>query len=97
MSMTANDIRDARSRLGELWGKGRPLYASELARALRLTAKDAGGAVIDMERGHSRVSGPVSALIELYLSGITPPDGIPHGGPGSGIKSPDYNARRQRE
>jgi hypothetical protein len=94
MNMKPEQIRAARSRLGELWGKRRPLYASELARALRLAGNDPGKSILDMERGNANISGPVSALLELYLSGVDPPDGIPQGGIGSGIKAPDYNARR---
>ena len=84
--MRPHDIRDARARLGELWGKARPLFTSELAVALRLSGNNASKTVLDMERGKALISGPVSALVELYLAGVCPPDGIPEGGRGSGIR-----------
>lgn len=89
MTMSARQIRAARGKLGELWGKGRPLYASELARSLRLGGRDPGATVLDWEREKTTVSGPVSALVELYLAGVQPPDGIPKGGPPSGDREPD--------
>lgn len=88
MTMSAKEIRAARARLGELWGKGRPLYASELARSLRLGGRDPGATVLAWERGKTTVTGPVSALVTLYLSGVKPPDGIPVGGPPSGDTEP---------
>jgi hypothetical protein len=82
--MTPQEVSDARTRLGELWHKGRPLFASELARALRLAGRDPGINVISWQRGKTTVTGPVSALITLYLKGVKPPDGIPEGGPVTG-------------
>lgn len=97
MSMTARQIRDARGKLGTLWGKGRPLYASELARSLRLGGRDPGATVLDWERGKTTVSGPVSALVTLYLAGVMPPDGIPVGGHrGEGTPSMDTEADPRR-
>lgn len=87
MYMKPKQVRDARAKLGTLWGKGRPLYASELARACRLSGRDPGNTVLSWESGKHEVSGPVSCLIELYLAGTLPPDGIPVGGPHSGIKN----------
>ena len=81
--MTGEQVRDARAKLGELWKKGRPLYASELARALRMGGRDPGLSILHWERGKP-VTGPVSALIEVYLKGVKPPDGIPEGGPVEG-------------
>jgi hypothetical protein len=40
--------------------------------------------VISWQRGKTTVTGPVSALITLYLEGVKPPDGIPEGGPVTG-------------
>lgn len=67
----------ARATLGELWGKGRPLHASEMGRACRLGGRDPGASIRDYERGKTTISGPLSALIELYLKGVLPPDGVP--------------------
>lgn len=78
--MTPSQVRSARGTLGTLWQKNRPLFASELARALRLSGRDPGATVLAWEKGKASVSGPVSCLIELYLAGTNPPDGIPSGG-----------------
>lgn len=74
--MIGADVKAARERLGDLWKKDRPLFASELARALRLRGRDPGASVALWEKGEP-ITGPVSALITLYLAGILPPDGIP--------------------
>lgn len=70
--MTGKDIRQARAKLGKMWGLDRPLHAAELARALRLTGRDPGRSVLDWELGKP-VSGPVSVAIEMMLAGATPP------------------------
>lgn len=66
------DIRDARGRLGLMWGLGRPLRMSELGRVLRLQGRDIGASVRDWERGHTAISGPVALAIELMLDGARP-------------------------
>jgi hypothetical protein len=70
--MTGEEIRRARAALGELWGLERPLYASELARALRLRGRDPGATVLAWEAG-TPISGPVSVAIEMMLAGAKPP------------------------
>lgn len=70
--MTGAEIHAARARLGEMWGLGRPLLASELGRVLRLTGRDPGEAVRDWEIGKASVSGPVSVAIDLMLAGARP-------------------------
>jgi hypothetical protein len=75
--MTGPDLHAARARLGTLWGFGRPLHASELGRALRLSGRDPGASVRDYERGTTSISGPVSVAVEMMLNGALPPDGIP--------------------
>lgn len=70
--MTGREIRNARSKLGKLWGLDRPLHASELARALRLQGRDPGATVLAWEAG-TPVSGPVSVAIEMMLAGAVPP------------------------
>lgn len=75
--MTGDELRDARRSLGDLWGLGRPLHASELGRALRLGGRDPGESVRDYERGKTKVSGPMSVAVEMMLAGSLPPDGIP--------------------
>lgn len=73
--MTAEEMRQARATLGEMWGFCRPLHMSELGRALRLSGKDPGQSIRDYERG-ATISGPVSACIDMWLRGALPPDGI---------------------
>jgi hypothetical protein len=75
--MTPADLYAARRALGELWGKGRPLHASELGRALRLGGRDPGESIRDYERGKTRISGPMSVAVEMMLRGALPPDGVP--------------------
>lgn len=75
--MTGDDMRAARDTLGALWGFGRPLYAAELGRALRLSGRDPGATVRDYERGVTRINGPVSVAVAMFLAGALPPDGIP--------------------
>lgn len=71
--MTGKDIRNARAKLGKMWGLDRPLHAAELARALRLTGRDPGRSVLDWEDEKTAVSGPVSVAIEMMLDGKKPP------------------------
>lgn len=74
--MTPDQLRNARAALGEMWGLGRPLHMSELGRALRLAGKDPGQSVRDYERGTTKISGPVSVCVEMWLRGSLPPDGL---------------------
>jgi hypothetical protein len=75
--MTPTELHAARRTLGELWGKGRPLKASELGRALRLGGKEPGQSIRDYERGVTKISGPISVAVQMMLNGALPPDGIP--------------------
>lgn len=68
--MTGRDVRNARGRLGELWGLGRPLHAAELGRLLRLQGRDPGATVLTWER--EGPSGPAAVAIEAMLSGWRP-------------------------
>lgn len=70
--MTGAELRDARATLGQMWGLDRPLYASELGRALRLKGR-ADEAVMKWERGDGP-TGPASVAIQMMLDGATPPD-----------------------
>lgn len=70
--MTGEELVTARTRLGELWGLGRPLHRSELGRVLRLTGRDPGKQVSRWEGGDGP-SGPASVAIEMMLSGAMPP------------------------
>ena len=66
------DLREARRNIGELWGLTRPLYCSELGRALRLTGRDPGLTVHKWEAGERDITGPASVAIEAMLSGWRP-------------------------
>lgn len=76
-SMTPEELHSARATLGKLWGKDRPLHASELGRALRLGGRDPGESIRDYERGKTAISGPLSVAVEMMLAGMLPPDGVP--------------------
>ena len=71
--MTGDELYAARRTLGEMWGLGRPLHASELGRALRLGGRDPGESIRDYERGKTRITGPVSVAVEMMLAGAKPP------------------------
>lgn len=75
--MTGDELRDARDKLGELWGLPRPVTMAQIGRALRLGGRDPGESIHDYERGKTRISGPVSVCVEMWLAGAAPPDGIP--------------------
>ncbi|MDP2214986.1 hypothetical protein [Phenylobacterium sp.] len=74
--MTGAEIRDARDTLGKAWGLGRPLKMAEMARACRLGGRDPGATIRDYETGKTKISGPLSLVVELYLAGVRPPEGI---------------------
>ncbi len=70
--MTPDAVRGARATLGEMWGKGRPLKASELGRALGLAGDEPGQTVLRWERGKVQITGPASLLIQAFLDGWRP-------------------------
>jgi len=76
--LSPDDIKGALERLGEMWGAGRPLHNSELARALRLAGRDPGRTVqawsTMLAEGGTPVSGPASVAIMMMLAGALPPD-----------------------
>ena len=74
MTMTGDDMRNARETLGVMWGLDRELKMAELARALRLGGRDPGANIRDYERGKTSISGPISVAVEMMLAGATPPD-----------------------
>lgn len=74
--MTGDELHAARGRLGDLWNLGRPVSMAEMGRALRLGGRDPGESIRDYERGTTRISGPVSVAVEMWLAGCLPPDGI---------------------
>lgn len=66
--MTGKDIRNARAKLGKMWGLDRPLHAAELGRLLGLKGARPGDSVLDWEAG-APVSGPVSISLWYMLKG----------------------------
>jgi len=74
--MDGREIWEARQVLGEMWGLGRNVSWDELGRALRLAGSDVGQSMRDYERGKTVISGPVSVCLDLFLSGVLPPDGL---------------------
>jgi DNA-binding transcriptional regulator YiaG len=75
--MSATQVREARTRLGYLWGLNRGATPSELAEALGLGGRDPGGIILKWERDVSRPSGPCSRLLQALLEGFS----REHGGP----------------
>jgi hypothetical protein len=69
--MTGAQVPKARATLGQL-GLGRPLYAAELGRLLRLSGRDPGQTVLRWESGQRGIGGPIALLIELMLAGALP-------------------------
>lgn len=65
--MKPQDVRRARTELGELWGLGRHLTAAELARVLRLRGSSGDKTILDYESGKTDPSGPVQVALELML------------------------------
>ena len=73
--MRGHQVRDARDKLGKMWGLDRPLFMAELGRALRLQGRDPGATVKDWE-DRDTISGPASGLLQAYLNGAKPVDGM---------------------
>lgn len=74
--MTPDELRSARAELGEAWGKGRPLFASELGRALGYSSRDPGAPVAAWEAGRTEIPPPAARLIQAWLAGAPGPDGV---------------------
>ncbi|WP_297694665.1 helix-turn-helix transcriptional regulator [Phenylobacterium sp.] len=72
--MNGIEMKRARRQLGLMWGLGRGLSLAELARACRLSGERPSTVVRDYERGKTKISGPLSALIDCYLRGVLPSD-----------------------
>lgn len=72
------DLGEARCRLGDLWGLGRPLHESELGAALELSAAKPGDSIRHMEHHPHRITGPISVAVKAMLDGFVP-DVVPGG------------------
>jgi hypothetical protein len=75
--MTPDEMRDARAKLGVIWGKPRPISKRALGRAIGLVGVNPGQSIHDYERGKSKISGPIARLVRMYLRGVLPEDGVP--------------------
>ena len=75
--MTPVELRECRRELGYMWGLGRPLSLGEMAQVLRLAGVRPADTVRSYERGKTAVSGPISLVCDMLLSGCEHPDGIP--------------------
>ncbi|MBB4377065.1 hypothetical protein [Bradyrhizobium sp. SBR1B] len=75
--MTKDDVRAARTKLGQMWKPGGgALTAQELVRALGLSEDHGTDHVYNMEKGKSAVSGTIEMLLRIYLAGGVPPDDV---------------------
>lgn len=72
--LTPDLITNARYKLGEMWGLGRPLSHRELGECLELRTPEHAR---DFERGHGAITGPVSVAILGMLAGYLPPTAPP--------------------
>jgi hypothetical protein len=70
--MSPAQVRDARRRLGQLWGLDRPATPEELAHELGLGGREPGAIISKWERGLSSPSGPCSRLLQALLAGFRP-------------------------
>lgn len=76
--MTGDDLRKARTQLGELWGLGRACCAAELGRALGNPARDPGEMIRDHERQRSvRIPWLLATAVSQMLRGALPIGGVP--------------------
>jgi len=71
--MDGAELRDARGILGQRW-VGRPLTMSEMGYVLRFSGTRPNDTVRDLERGHKKITGPISLVIDMLLSGASHPD-----------------------
>jgi DNA-binding transcriptional regulator YiaG len=72
-AMTGAEIREAREKLGHMWGMGEPLRPHELGRVVGLASKQPGRTVRAWERGEQTPQGPVVVAIKMMLAGAFPP------------------------
>jgi hypothetical protein len=76
--MTGDELRRARTKLGEIWGLGRAACAAELGRALGNPSQDPGESIRDYERARtSPVPWLLATVVDLMLRGVLPPGGVP--------------------
>ena len=66
------DLVEVRRQLGEAWGLGRPISRVELARALKLSAKNGGQYVGRLEKTDKPLYGPIEVAIGAFMSGYKP-------------------------
>lgn len=89
--MTGDELRKARIELGRLWGWDRPVFASELGRALGNPARDPGEIIRNAEaRRDEPVPWYVATPIKMMLLRAFPPEGVP-------VRLYDKTVRRDRK
>lgn len=69
---TGRDLLWVKDALGRRWF-GRILHDQELHRALRLRGAPENSVPLWISK-NAELSGPVTALLDLYLAGVDPPD-----------------------
>jgi hypothetical protein len=76
--MTPDELRAARATLGQMWGLGRPLRLTEMARALQLAPESGDDTIRKAERPDGRgPTGPVAVAVSAMLAGYRPPHTLP--------------------
>ncbi len=75
--MTGDDLRKARATIGKLWGWPRPVFATELGRALGNPARDPGEAIRYHEaRRDEPIPWDLAAAVR-FLERTLPDGGVP--------------------
>ena len=74
LARTGRDLQWVKDDLGRRWF-GRVLTDAELHRALRLRGAPDNSVPLWISK-NAELSGPVTALLDLYLSGVDPPDDL---------------------
>jgi len=78
MLMTGDDLRKARTTLGKAWGWDRPVFASELGRAIGTPARDPGELIRCCEaKRDEAVPWYLASLVGMLVAGQLPPGGVP--------------------
>lgn len=75
--MTGDELRHARTRLGQMWALDRPVHCAELGRALEMCDDDPGASIRRHEADRAgEVPRAISAGVKMMLNGSLPPGGL---------------------
>lgn len=66
------NLEEVRRNLGQMWGMSRPITRVEFARALKLSPKNGGEYLGQLEKNSKPVSGPMAVAISAFLAGFRP-------------------------